>query len=319
MKKYKTIIAVILVCVMAIGTFMAMKPNVNESTTDEPGTYGLGHKPTTEMTEADKQKLRIKTYENKYGISEEKRQEYRDMQVYPDVLPGVWYTEAINAMTDGGLLNGYPDGSFHPDDFVTEGQFAKILCEFYGLELPDYGYMTGLCTACNTHHEHTPVTAHWALAYAWDASWIGGYHTPICGITLDDPVWRGDVIDQLVHGVAMSIPKYFDTYTHKKIYQTEKAWTFSDIPDAGDLNSNSDPQSEDYKHGHMFSDSTILTAYNLGITQGIDDSGTCAPRQPMTRAELCQIFYNLGVTHKGQADGYYQRNDQSANTNGSAN
>lgn len=304
MKNIKIIIAIILVCVMVLGVYTDMKPVANE-----PDANGIGHISVPEMTEADWQEYRIKYYENKYGISEEKKQEYRETQIYPDVLPGMWYTEAINAMTDGGLLNGYTDGLFHPDDYVTQGQFAKVLCEYYDMEPVEY---TSILTDCWFHEEeHTlPVTAHWAMVYAMDATY-GGYTINICPSTLDEPLWRGDALNEICSSVAWSIPKYYRD--HKQIYQTEKVWTLDDIPDADELNTDLEykegpyHRSDEYRHGHWFSDGSILEAYNIGATQGIDEFGTCAPRQPMTRAELCQMLYNLGVTQKGQAEGYYHR------------
>lgn len=301
MKNFKIIISIILVCVMVLGIYVVSNPTINE-----PDADGLGrpNKPVNEMTETDWQEVRIKQYENKYGISEEKRQEYRDTQVYPDVLPDMWYTEAINAMTDGGLLNGYPDGSFHPNDFVTQGQFAKVLWEFYGLELPDYGYVTGYCNSCKTYHDHASASVHWALPYAWQAMRIGGYYAPaLCGCTLDNPVYRMDALSTIPTAVAWSIPKYFNPNTREQYYQTEKSWTSSDIPDYNEFKDGC--TDDDIKQGHWVDESLMLTAYNIGLTKGVDDFGTCAPRKPMTRAELCQMLYNLGVTQKGQADGFY--------------
>lgn len=37
----------------------------------------------------------------------------------------------------------------------------------------------------------------------------------------------------------------------------------------------------------------IYGAYNLGITSGVDAAGTFSPETTLTRAQLCQIYYNL--------------------------
>ena len=42
--------------------------------------------------------------------------------------------------------------------------------------------------------------------------------------------------------------------------------------------------------------SNVLKAYNIGITGGIDSNRTFAPAANLTRAQVCQLFYNLGIT-----------------------
>lgn len=319
MKKFKIIISLLLVCVMTFGILTVTKSPIKEPDTNGMGWGGLKDE-TEEEFIARTVKNQQDKYNRKYSISEEKKQEYRETQVYPDVLPGMWYTEAINAMTDGGLLTGYTDGLFHPDDYITQGQYAKILCEYYGLDTMsmDYGSFTGLCEI-HGWHEKTPSTAHWALPYAWDAMWAGAYYTPICGATLDEPLWRGDALSHVVGGIAAANPNYFYTYYYDEpLYQTEKVWTLDAIPDGGLLEELSDiddtaPTLKETvtKKGHRINASRILAAYNIGATKGIDDLGTCAPMKPMTRAELCQMLYNLGINRKGQAEGYYERKDVS--------
>lgn len=315
MKNLKTIIAIALACIMVLGIYIDTKPITNEPDANGMGWGGLENE-TEEEFRARSLKGKQYKYNQKYGISEEKKQQYRDAQVYPDVLPGMWYTEAINAMTDGGLLNGYTDGLFHPDDYITQGQFAKILCEYQDMEPVEY---TSIYTYDCWFHEgkHTlPVTAHWAMKYAMDAAY-GYCMMNICPVTLDEPLWRGDALTYVVRSFAYANPNYFYTYYYNEpLYQTEKVWTLDDIPDASELeigtqkDVNGPLNKEDYeahRHGHWFDAGAILGAYNIGATQGIDELGTCAPRQPMTRAELCQMLYNLGITKKGQADGYYNR------------
>lgn len=42
----------------------------------------------------------------------------------------------------------------------------------------------------------------------------------------------------------------------------------------------------------------ICRAYNLGMIGGVDSKGTFAPYGELTRAQLCQMLYNLGLTHE---------------------
>lgn len=50
---------------------------------------------------------------------------------YRDSLPS-WAREAIRAMTEQGLLRGYPDGTFRPDRPVTRTELATILDRYLG-------------------------------------------------------------------------------------------------------------------------------------------------------------------------------------------
>lgn len=45
---------------------------------------------------------------------------------YTDVKPGNWAYEAVNAISQRGIINGYPNGSFLPNNTVTYGEFIKM-------------------------------------------------------------------------------------------------------------------------------------------------------------------------------------------------
>lgn len=231
--------------------------------------------------------------------------ELRNKNYYADVPSDAWYAEAVNAMTEGDLLNGYSDGLFHPNDYVTQGQFAKILTDIYNVHPhTDESSMPAGCEKCGysmaTHT--TYATEHWALKYAWDACSTGEYVLSWCGCTLDYPVWRGDAI-KVATNIAKHMSKYYDYENSQWRYETQKPWTESDIPDWNIVPNDSiydSWKSYSDRDGHYFYASSILTAYNLGITHGIDNNGTCGFFNPMTRAELCQMLYNMGITRKGQ-------------------
>lgn len=47
-----------------------------------------------------------------------------------DVSPDAWYTNEVNFCIETGLLIGYPDATFRPDEFVTRAEIATILVKF---------------------------------------------------------------------------------------------------------------------------------------------------------------------------------------------
>ena len=59
--------------------------------------------------------------------------------LFSDVKPGNWYTGYVNLAYSQGLLAGYGNGKFGPDDPVTYGQAATLLLRMLGYSSTDVG------------------------------------------------------------------------------------------------------------------------------------------------------------------------------------
>lgn len=46
---------------------------------------------------------------------------------FPDVQSNHWAIKEINYLSDKGIINGTPEGTFKPSDYVTRGQMALML------------------------------------------------------------------------------------------------------------------------------------------------------------------------------------------------
>lgn len=46
---------------------------------------------------------------------------------FSDVKPSSWYYDAVMALANGGVINGYPDGTFQPDKTASRAEAAKVL------------------------------------------------------------------------------------------------------------------------------------------------------------------------------------------------
>lgn len=55
------------------------------------------------------------------------------MQTAFNDTKGHWATESVNYLVSLKAISGYPDGSFKPDDSVTRAEFAKIVCNAFGI------------------------------------------------------------------------------------------------------------------------------------------------------------------------------------------
>lgn len=71
--------------------------------------------------------------QNKLGL-------YSTVTVFPDVKPSHWAAGYINMAAKGeGMIAGYPDGKFHPEDPVTIGQAVTILVRLLGYKDSEIG------------------------------------------------------------------------------------------------------------------------------------------------------------------------------------
>lgn len=104
-----------------------------------------------------------------YRLLDEKAFNDKDKQVvssFNDVSTDKWYHQAINYMADKGLINGYPDGSYKPNQHVTRAEFAKMAARYDSLSFPDGNKFIDV-----------PST-HWAVMYinsAAEKGWVSGY------------------------------------------------------------------------------------------------------------------------------------------------
>ena len=51
-----------------------------------------------------------------------------------DVPDNEWYSQAVAYAEGKGIVIGYPDGGFHPDDWLTRAEFATLVSRFVSLE-----------------------------------------------------------------------------------------------------------------------------------------------------------------------------------------
>jgi uncharacterized repeat protein (TIGR02543 family) len=68
-------------------------------------------------------------------------------QVFPDVASGDWYYSDVMSLYEAGVVNGFNDGTFRPNETVTTGQALKMVILAAGYEAPE------------------TVASHWARGY----------------------------------------------------------------------------------------------------------------------------------------------------------
>lgn len=48
------------------------------------------------------------------------------------MCPVSWYGEAVSMLSGAGLVNGYSDGGFHPNEYITRCEFSAIAVRLLG-------------------------------------------------------------------------------------------------------------------------------------------------------------------------------------------
>ena len=115
--------------------------------------------------------------------AETRNQYYSTSNRFTDCDPNAWYNEAVSTLSNLGIIAGYGNGKFGPNDTITRAQFATI-CARIGRLTPSY------------ESSFTDVsTSHWAYRYiiaAADNNWVAGYGDGRFGP--DDTITRAQVV-----------------------------------------------------------------------------------------------------------------------------
>ena len=86
--------------------------------------------------------------------------------IFTDVPAGQWYTNAVAWAAANGIVDGYGDGRFGPNDTITREQMAAILyryAQFKGYDVSNTGNLSGYTDAAQVS-EWARTAMGWANA-----------------------------------------------------------------------------------------------------------------------------------------------------------
>ena len=99
-------------------------------------------------------------------LTDSVREKYLDTEnSFTDVNAADWFNLGISTMENGGFVNGYRDGSFRPNGYITRAELATIISNFDDLEPVE-------------ESKFPDAAGHWAEAYinsAAEKGWLSGY------------------------------------------------------------------------------------------------------------------------------------------------
>ncbi|MCD7948347.1 MAG: S-layer homology domain-containing protein [Oscillospiraceae bacterium] len=118
--------------------------------------------------------------------------------IYFSDLSGHWAANEINTLTDYGILNGYSDATFRPDQSVSRAEMAKILVLAFDLQ-------------SDTDVAFPDTAGHWAQGYISTAA-ACGVSTGADGLYLpDEAITREQFVVMLVRAAGLTMPADAET------------------------------------------------------------------------------------------------------------
>lgn len=177
---------------------------------------------------------------------------------FTDVPSSHWAYDSISQMVQRGVINGYTDGTFHPDRIVTRSELAKIMVLAAGINPRS--------TSNSSFSDIVP--SDWFSAYVEAAKpYLTGYSQA------DGSLYYAPNAPALREDMAIAIVKL-------KGYETSG--------DQADLNELSD-KFTDYDHISQVARKYISVATAKGLVTGYPDN-TFRPQEPITRAQAAALL-----------------------------
>lgn len=214
-----------------------------------------------------------------------------DEQRFADVAPDAWYYDAVNTMAINGILNGYPDGQFHPDNYVTE---AELLTIIYRLATTDEPWSKDDC-------------GHWAGRIINTLHWtrVRTTYTFCNNLNADEYANRGEATTAIIALLTDAGRIKYDKATNRwtsNYYTKVHDWTYPYNDDVAGYISDWEaikfgrPEGMSSLTNHRWLPARVVMMYEFGFVHGKDTAGTFDPAGYLTRAELCQMLANAGIT-----------------------
>ena len=205
-------------------------------------------------------------------------------------VEGTKYEAAVEALVELGVVSGYPDGTYLPNNVVTRAELAKLLVVAYGLE-PAAEASKGVTPFADVN----AVSNHWASGYvnvSADYKFVNGY--PDGSFKADSTVTYAEAITMCLRvlGYANEI-------------DSKGTWPTNYIAKAQDLKLMKDIEFSSYNDGAKRGDIAILI-WNMLRTkmwtvesESEGDGLVSAPNKLMLNVKFADYHYDENDVFEG--------------------
>jgi hypothetical protein len=180
---------------------------------------------------------------------------------FSDVQPGYWAHDFIQALVGRGVIAGFPDGSFRPDEPVTRAQFAAMVRKAFN--------KSAIRSGVQFEDVSSSYWAASAIQQAYTTGFLSGYPGNIFRPEQNIP--RAQVLVSLASGLE---------------YDSTSTTALSAFADAGEI--------------PAYAQSKIAAATQRQIVVNYPTVSQLAPNQTATRADVAAFIYQALVS-SGQA------------------
>lgn len=232
---------------------------------------------------------------------------------YTDVPSTMWAYHPIMTMTEGGLLAGYGNHLFGPNDTLTKEQLDIIRTRIHDANYPisasgnkafasrayavillSEDMVTGGSTSLSEYETSLVNKSGVSGGLVYNLSESGRFGSMWQGV-YDN--WRASLAAGRNTDYISSVDELPDA---DKIHQ----WIEENWKEMSDILNINNPAKYASVHDRTVAtcEQAICRAYNLGMVSGYDSAGSFGPYNNLTRAQLSQMLYNMGWIEAGCLD-----------------
>ena len=232
---------------------------------------------------------------------------------YTDVPSTFWAYHPIMTMTEGGLLAGYGNHLFGPNDTLTKEQLDIIRTRIHDADYPvsasgnkafasrayavillSEDMVTGGSTSLSEYETSLVNKSGVSGGLVYNLSESGRFGSMWQGV-YDN--WRASLAAGRSTDYIASVDELPDA---DKIHQ----WIEENWKEMSDLLNINNPAKYASVHDRTVAtcEQAICRAYNLGMVSGYNSAGSFGPYNNLTRAQLSQMLYNMGWIEAGCLD-----------------
>lgn len=232
---------------------------------------------------------------------------------YTDVPSTMWAYHPIMTMTEGGLLAGYGNHLFGPNDTLTKEQLDIIRTRIHDADYPvsasgnkafasrayavillSEDMVTGGSTSLSEYETSLVNKSGVSGGLVYNLSESGRFGSMWQGV-YDN--WRASLAAGRSTDYIATVDELPDA---DKIHQ----WIEENWKEMSDILNINNPAKYASVHDRTVAtcEQAICRAYNLGMVSGYDSAGSFGPYNNLTRAQLSQMLYNMGWIEAGCLD-----------------